>query len=472
MSDETKRIEQHPIAKKARHFFVNLLDIRDDMMSYGEIDEMMWENTNIHGANMWILMLAILIASIGLNVNSTAVIIGAMLISPLMSGILTMGYSLAVKDLKMMRQALIRFGVQVIISLIASTMYFWISPLDEPTSEMIARTSPTIWDVLIALFGGIAGIIGNTRQKKGNVIPGVAIATALMPPLCTVGYGIATLQPRFILGAFYLFFINTLFIALSAALITVILRVPVHHNIDKRKEKRITRAVATIVVVTVVPSVLIGAYTVYNTYIQRNIDEYLKTEFVFSDTQLVQSNVNQNEKIIYVSLVGNPISDETISLLENQMENYNLGSYTLSVAQNKTITADAENTDKITIAVQENTISELQTLLKEQQSRLDELEQSAETQLDWNEISRKARQVFTNLSNCACGIASDGKDEYAILTAMTKTELSDSERAVIENWLKAESKMDNVRLFIIVEPPDTSDTTEQSYPEIKPQNSL
>ena len=176
-----------------KRFLINLFDIRGDMMSYEDIDAMMEENTDIHGSNMWILMMAIMIASIGLNVNSTAVIIGAMLISPLMSGILTMGYSLAVRDLKLMRRALLSFGVQMVISLITSSIYFSFSPLGEPTAEMIARTSPTIWDVLIALFGGIAGIIGNTRQKKSNVIPGVAIATALMPPLCTAGYSIATM---------------------------------------------------------------------------------------------------------------------------------------------------------------------------------------------------------------------------------------------------------------------------------------
>ena len=186
---------------RIRQYFHNLFDIRDDMMDYGELREMMEENTIIRGSNMWILIMAIFIASIGLNVNSTAVIIGAMLISPLMSGILTMGYSLATSDLTMLRRVFTRFGTQVIISLITSTVYFAISPLTVPTSEMIARTSPTLWDVLIAFFGGIAGGIGNTRKKKSNVIPGVAIATALMPPLCTTGYGLATGQSRFILGA-------------------------------------------------------------------------------------------------------------------------------------------------------------------------------------------------------------------------------------------------------------------------------
>lgn len=156
---------------RVKKYFHNLFDIRADMMSFEELKEMMEENTIIHGSNMWILILAILIASIGLNVNSTAVIIGAMLISPLMSGILTMGYSLAVRDLSMLRKAFMRFGTQVIISLITSTVYFLITPLNVATNEMIARTSPTIWDVLIALFGGIAGMIGNTRRKKAMSFP-------------------------------------------------------------------------------------------------------------------------------------------------------------------------------------------------------------------------------------------------------------------------------------------------------------
>ena len=352
MHSETENVSN--IKSGIKGYFQNLFDIRSDMMSYEEIDRMMDENTVIHGSNMWILMLAILIASIGLNVNSTAVIIGAMLISPLMNGILTMGYSLAVRDLDMLKQAFKRFGTQVVISLVTSTIYFLLSPLKEATSEMIARTSPTIWDVLIALFGGIAGIIGNTRQKKSNVIPGVAIATALMPPLCTVGYGIATMQPKFIFGAFYLFLINTLFISLSAALVITILKVPHHKSMTLREQKKINRVITIITVVTVIPSLLIGAYTVHSTVEEHNINSYLKNEFVFNGTQLVQSNTDTKEKVITVSLVGTPISDEAISMLEKELDSYQLEDYTLLVTQNSILTDELENTDKITIAVQEN----------------------------------------------------------------------------------------------------------------------
>lgn len=432
-----------------KEYFHRLFDIHDDMMDYKELDEMMEENTVIHGSNMWILMLAILIASIGLNVNSTAVIIGAMLISPLMSGILTMGYALAVRDLTLLRKALKRFGTQVCISLAASTVYFLISPLSAPTEEMIARISPTLWDVLIALFGGIAGIIGNTRQKKGNVIPGVAIATALMPPLCTAGYGIATLQPRFIFGAFYLFLINTLFIALSAALVTVLLKVPRHRSLTQQKQKRINRIVIAITTITVIPSIIIGAYTVYSSYIERNIQSYLENEFVFSDTQLVQSRTDKKEKVISVSLVGTPISDEIIDMLEKELGKYNLEEYTLRITQNSVLTGnEGENTDKITIAIQENTIAELQKRLEAQQARLDELESSSAAKNNFNETAKKAEAIFTVLTDCSCGIMADAEGEYIMLTANAEKELTDYETEIIKNWLKTESGLDKAMILI------------------------
>lgn len=418
---------------KTKSYFRDLFDMRGDMMSYSELAEMMEENTVIHGSNMWILMLAILIASIGLNVNSTAVIIGAMLISPLMSGILTMGYALAVRDLAMLKKALTRFGTQVIISLITSTIYFSLTPLDVATSEMIARTSPTLWDVCIALFGGIAGMIGNTRVKKGNVIPGVAIATALMPPLCTAGYGLATMQPRFLLGAFYLFAINTLFIMLSSALVTRLLKVPAHQDLNVKEQKRINRIITIITVVTVIPSVLIGGYTVYNTVMERNISEYLSTEFVFSDTQVVQSSSDMIDREISVSLVGAPISQDVIERLELELEQYGLDGYTLHVTQNQNIQSD--NSDVVTIALQEKTIQDLQTQLSEQQEKLDQIQKMYESKIDCKKLSSDASSIFTKLSNCSCGVMSDEEGEYILLIANTQADISEDEYQTIRNWL-------------------------------------
>lgn len=447
-------MEEKKKTGRAKAYFRELLDIRGDMMGYEEIDAMMLENTAIHGSNMWILMLAIFIASIGLNVNSTAVIIGAMLISPLMSGILTLGYSLAVKDLALMRRSLASFGTQVAISLIASTLYFLLTPLQEPTAEMIARTSPTIWDVLIALFGGLAGMIGNTRQKKGNVIPGVAIATALMPPLCTAGYGLATLQPRFLLGAFYLFAINTLFIALSAALVTVLLRVPAHREISPQRQKKINRIILAITIITVIPSILIGGMTVYNSVMDSNIEHYLKSEFVFSDTQLVQSSVDKMEKKLSVSLVGQPVSEEAVAMLQKELANYGLEGYTLHVTQNS-VSSDLESSDRVTIALQENAISALQEKLEEKERELDAVNRQLEDVMSSPDpadqlqtLCETAPQIFTKLKECSVGYMSDSEGEYILLTASAAEPMSEGEIETLENWLRTETGLDRVTVYI------------------------
>lgn len=435
-----------PAKERMKAYFHNLLDMRSDMLPYDELHDMMEENTIIHGANMWILMLAILIASIGLNVNSTAVIIGAMLISPLMSGILTIGYSLAIRDLSMLRKAATRFGTQVIISLITSTIYFSLSPLDTATSEMIARTSPTIWDVLIALFGGIAGGIGNTRKKASNVIPGVAIATALMPPLCTVGYGIATGQANFIFGAFYLFAINTLFIALSALIVTKMLGVPSHRELDAKRQKRINRIITALIVITVIPSTLGGAHTVYLSVLERNISSYLNSEFVFADTQLVQSSTDRQNRVISVSLVGTQLSDTRISELEDKLADYNLSGYTLHVTQNRAI--EGADGDKVTIAVQENTIRELQEQLDEEKEKNEALSAEIAGQVDCAALAKKAAAIFTKLTYVRCGLMSGENGSVILLTGKASAPLTDDEIETIQNFIKAESGVPDVELQI------------------------
>ena len=178
------------------------------------------------GTNLWVLIFAIFVASLGLNVNSTAVIIGAMLISPLMGPIMGIGLAVGISDISLLRKSILNFAIATLVALTTSTIFFLLSPISDAHSELLARTTPTIYDVLIALFGGLAGIVATASKQKGNVIPGVAIATALMPPLCTAGYGLATLQFQFFYGAFYLFIINTVFIALATFIIVRLLHFP------------------------------------------------------------------------------------------------------------------------------------------------------------------------------------------------------------------------------------------------------
>lgn len=210
----------------------DIFDLRRDQERANVIDAEIREGVTLSGTNLWVLMFAILIASIGLNVNSSAVIIGAMLISPLMGPIVGVGYGAGVNDLALIKLSLRSWLLCIFIGLISATLYFTLTPLTQAQSELLARTQPTLWDVLIAFFGGCAGIVAMTRKNISNVIPGVAIATALMPPLCTAGYGIAIGNWSYFGGAFYLFAINSVFIAFATLLFTRLLKLPMRGRLD------------------------------------------------------------------------------------------------------------------------------------------------------------------------------------------------------------------------------------------------
>ncbi|MGB0130054.1 DUF389 domain-containing protein, partial [Chlorobium sp.] len=224
-----------------RNKLFRYLSISRDAESFRDIHAAVESDIEFKGSRLWILIFAIVLASVGLNTNSTAVIIGAMLISPLMGPINGVGYSIATYDFPLLRRSLKHLSFAVAASLVTSTLYFAISPVSSAYSELLARTSPTIYDVLIALFGGLAGTVSITTKLKGNVVPGVAIATALMPPLCTAGYGLATGQFGFFFGAFYLFTINAVFIGLSTVIFSQFMRFPIRSDIAEAQKTRINR---------------------------------------------------------------------------------------------------------------------------------------------------------------------------------------------------------------------------------------
>lgn len=232
-----------------------LFDLRKDQQDTKVIDETVRMGAQFGGTNLWVLFFAILIASVGLNTNSTAVIIGAMLISPLMGPIVGMGYGAAVQDLGLIRTAGKNLAIFVVLSLVTSVLYFTLSPLEQPQSELMARTFPTLWDVLIAAFGGAAGMVAVTRRSYSNIVPGVAIATALMPPLCTAGFGIAHGRWDMFGGAFYLFIINSMFIGASTLAVTKLLRLPRQGQLDEATRKRHRLIIVLGLTVVLVPSV-------------------------------------------------------------------------------------------------------------------------------------------------------------------------------------------------------------------------
>lgn len=235
-----------------------LFDLRQDQDDPAAIDESVRNGVRFAGTNLWVLIFAILIASVGLNVNSTAVIIGAMLISPLMGPIVGLGYAAAVNDFGLIRQSARNLGTFTALSLLTSVLYFTLSPLDVPGSELLARTTPNLWDVLIAAFGGAAGMVALTRRSISNVVPGVAIATALMPPLCTAGFGLANGRMDMFAGAFYLFLINGVFIAATTLAVAKVVRLPQVADVDPAVRARHRAIISIGLVAVLLPSVWLG----------------------------------------------------------------------------------------------------------------------------------------------------------------------------------------------------------------------
>ncbi len=292
------------------------------------------------GMNVWILAFAIIVASVGLNVNSTAVIIGAMLISPLMGPINGIGLAIGISDEDLLRTALKNLVFMVFISLAASTLYFLISPLSDAQSELLARTRPSIFDVFIAFFGGLAGIIATSRKSQSiTVISGVAIATALMPPLCTAGFGLATAQFRYFFGAFYLFFINSFFIALSTFVMVRFLGFPMKKYVDEKRSRNVKRLISIFTIIVLVPSVIMAIDVVreaaFNAQAIKFTNDIQDSEN-FTKTQIVHTDREYHHKgqTITLSLIGMPLSNEDIYKLQKQLqEKYGLKHTKLIIRQ-------------------------------------------------------------------------------------------------------------------------------------------
>jgi uncharacterized hydrophobic protein (TIGR00271 family) len=282
-----------------------LFDLKSDQAPTDAIDAAVRSAGQVSGTNMWVLMFAIIIASVGLNVNSPATIIGAMLISPLMGPIIGTGYGAGINDFVLIRRSLRNLATFAGISLVTSTLYFWITPLQDAQSELLARTTPNLWDVLIAFFGGAAGMVGLTRKEKSTTIPGVAIATALMPPLCTVGYGIATGQPRFFLGALFLFTINGVFIALATLTITKVLKLPQHKFADAAASVRARWIIGAIVTATLVPSVFLAAKMVQAQVFTNEAERYVRSLSESEKSLFIASHqVNAESRAIDLYVIG------------------------------------------------------------------------------------------------------------------------------------------------------------------------
>ena len=301
-------------------FFKELLDISKDTDREATIEGVK-KDISFKGHNAWILIFSVFVASIGLNVSNTAVVIGAMLISPLMGPIVGLGLSVAINDVETLRKSLINLGVMVVLSVITAYLYFTISPLTKETPELLARTYPTILDVLIAIFGGLALIVAKTKKgTMASVIFGVAIATALMPPLCTVGYSLAVGNFQYAGGAIYLFSINAVFIALTSFLLAKILRFPMVKYANSKHRKRIAQIATIISVIVIVPSIILFLNLLEIEVFDNKAKEFIATNIKYDGTVILKSNQDHDTNKIEVFLIGRLVPNFTINKWKEELK--------------------------------------------------------------------------------------------------------------------------------------------------------
>lgn len=432
--------------------------LREDKADDAVIDQTLRMDVEMRGTKLWVLIFAIFIASIGLNVNSTAVIIGAMLISPLMGPIMGIGYAVGISDFSLIRTSLKNLGIATLLALLTSTAYFLVSPLTMVQSELLARTTPTIWDVLIALFGGLAGIVAATRREKSNVIPGVAIATALMPPLCTAGFGIATANWQFFLGAFYLFTINCVFIALSSALVTKAYHVPRKQFVNERAAKRVRNYMAVIVMVTILPSLYLAYQLVGEEIFRSRATQFVREQLESRQSHVVATNIDTKARRIEVTLVGDVVPQSTLIEVAGRLQGAGLMHSDLKVFQTAEQRIDV-------VALKSNLLGDLykesQVLIQEKDKSIEKLKLEIASMKVHQQrllaIPAELHALYPQINSVALSESPDWivnigwKDKNAVLLSVRSSKpLSRRDQGRIEQWLRTRLKSDSVRLVVDV----------------------
>ena len=407
------------------------------------------------GPNVWILGTAIIIASVGLNVNSIPVIIGAMLISPLMGPIMGFGLGLGTNDTQLIRNSLKNLMVMVIISICVSGAYFLISPLamENPT-ELLARTNPTIYDVLIALFGGVAGIIETSRKEKGTVISGVAIATALMPPLCTVGYGLATFNMHYLFGALYLFFINSIFIALATYLAVKWLHFPVVHYADITKNRKTKRNIIIGLIIIIIPSIFSAVKVVGENNFNQNAKDFLRENKTLDRTYIYDSHIDfvRGKGTLTIQMAGAALSANDRELLYRSAESHRIDREHLIIKETGLARTDLSENELIQSIFERND-QETQRRDKEITKLQDELKSLQGRELPVAQIARELKAQYPEIISLSMGrgsefdLTSQEGRELVIVVIASTSRLDKATLDRIQKWLATRVETENIRIF-------------------------
>ena len=415
------------------------------------------DGINFQGANLWILICAIFIASLGLNVNSTAVIIGAMLISPLMGPIIGMGLAIGIADLDLFKQSIKNYLVSTFISVVTATIYFTLSPITDAQSELLARTSPTLYDVLIALFGGAAGFLATSTKGRNNVVPGVAIATALMPPLCTAGYGLAVQNTSYFFGAFYLYFINTVFIAFTTCLGVRLLHFQRKESVNREQMKRVNLYIVSIIIITILPASYMTWNIIKQSVFENNIEKFITKELSYNGTNILSHEYDLQTKTLHVVAVGNPIPADTIAKAQKTMTDYQLEGYKLKVIQgtNSDSLLILQNKKKGQKKLGEKNSAEWQELAYRNDVLQKQLNSYTHYPVLANDMKEELKVVCPSAKSIMLSKASESFVDSASIkshiVAIVKTNktLAKDNRKQLYDWLKVKVKSDSLELIIL-----------------------
>ncbi|MBS1749697.1 MAG: DUF389 domain-containing protein [Bacteroidetes bacterium] len=419
--------------------FINLHNGEEDKK---KVLENVFNNISFRGSNLWILACAIIIASVGLNVNSTSVIIGAMLISPLMGPIVGAGFALGTYDFPLLKKSVKNLVIATGVSLLVSSLYFYFSPFKDVQSEILARTSPNIYDVLIAFFGGLVGVIAVTRVEKGNPIPGVAIATALMPPLCTAGYGIATYNLPYFAGAFYLYTINCFFICIATFFVVKYLNYPATSFKSIRYSRQIRIGITSLIVIMIIPSFYL-AYTLWNEKkFTRTVEQFINKEFLSNGDMVVYKKIDykSNPKKVELALLNRKLSEKEIESYNRILSNMGSANTELTFRQND---EDLKSEILNEISKNENVLSEKDIAINNLKNELNKYK------LDDPALTKELNILFPAIENISLGKIEQypGTDSVQIQCILLYSASKDIEEQKLKPWLAERLKTKNIILI-------------------------
>lgn len=434
-------------------FFKDLFNLHQGEEKKEKVIEDIISNISFRGSNLWILACAILIASIGLNVNSTAVIIGAMLISPLMGPIVGAGFALATYDFDLLKKTGRSLFIATVVSLIVSFVYFYISPFKDAQSELLARTSPTIYDVLIAFVGGVVGAISLTRQEKGNPIPGVAIATALMPPLCTAGFGLATGNLSFFLGAFYLYSINCFFIGIATFLIIKYLKYKPKNTGNEVLNKRLHYVITSLVMLIITPSLYLAYTLLEEKKFYQNVDHYITAEFENSGYTIIYKKINYktSPKTLELAFLDKKFTEDELKTLQTNLQNFNILNTELIIRQKE---SDISKEILSEINKNKSSLSNKDVKIKHLTEELESYKPSDPT------FAKEVKALFPNIEDFYFGKLNklSHKDSLQTATIMiytpkkemikSKEITKEVDTARLQHWLAEKFKDKDVKLIL------------------------